>query len=116
MRTRTTQESHGFSRAECQEAINSARPKMAPVRQDRAWGYVWKTVNGEPVKFWIDFHRGRYMYFEYGRKWYRVAYLQANEQKSGRDVLNGAMIDLTSDGHRLLFMKGRIHRQSARAV
>ncbi|WP_445612520.1 hypothetical protein [Geobacillus sp. YF-1] len=97
------------------EAVNSARPKMAPVRQDRAWGYVWKTVNGETVKFWIDFRRGRYMYFEYVRKWYRVAYLQANERKSEHEVLAGAMIDLTVDGHQLLFMKGRIRRQAALA-
>ncbi|TLS32337.1 hypothetical protein [Geobacillus thermoleovorans] len=98
------------------EAINSARPKMAPIRQDRAWGYVWKTVNGERVKFWIDFQRGQYLYFEYGRKWYRVKYLQANGRKSGEDILNGAMIDLTVDGHRLLFMKGRVGRETAQVV
>ncbi|AMV11260.1 hypothetical protein GT3570_10010 [Geobacillus thermoleovorans] len=98
------------------EAINSVRPKMAPIRQDRAWGYVWKTVNGERVKFWIDFQRGQYLYFEYGRKWYRVKYLQADGRKSGEDILNGAMIDLTVDGHQLLLLKGRIRSQTAHAM
>ncbi|KAF6510282.1 hypothetical protein GS8_2439 [Geobacillus stearothermophilus] len=42
--------------------------------------------------------------------------MQANGRKSGEDILNGAMIDLTVDGHRLLFMKGRVGRETAQVV
>jgi hypothetical protein len=98
------------------KAINSSRPKMTNFRQGRSWGYVWKTVNGERVKFWIDFQRGRYMYFQYGRKWYRVQYLQPNEQKTNEDIFNGVLVDLIVDGHKLKLMRGSIQKYVRQAM
>jgi hypothetical protein len=89
------------------KVINSTKPKMTGSHQGRSWGYVLKILNGEYVKFWIDYTRGRYMYFEYEGKWYRVQYLQSNYKKKNQDVFNGVMIDLIVDAQELKLIKGK---------
>jgi hypothetical protein len=93
------------------KVINSNKPKMTDSHQGRSWGYVLKILNGECVKFWIDFTRGRYMYFQYGEKWYRVQYLQSNYKKTNQDVFNGVLIDLIVDGQELKLVKGNIEKK-----
>lgn len=87
--------------------MNSTKPKMTASHLGRSWGYVLKILNGEYVKFWIDYTRGRYMYFEYEEKWYRVQYLQSNYKKKNQDVFNGVMIDLIVDAQELKLIKGK---------
>jgi hypothetical protein len=98
------------------KAINSNEPKMTNSHQGRSWGYVWKTVNGEPTKFWIDFTRGRYLYFQYGRKWYRVQYLQPNVRKTNEDIFNGVLVDLIVDGKELKLLKGNVEKYWKQAI
>lgn len=98
------------------KVINSGRPKMTNFPHKRAWGYVWKTVNGERVKFWFDFAKGLYMYFQYGRKWYRVRYLQSNDKKTNEDIFNGVLIDLSIDGQELKLLKGNVEKYEKQAI
>jgi hypothetical protein len=98
------------------KVFNTARPKMTISHQGRSWGYVLKILNGEYVKFWIDFTRGRYMYFEYQEKWYRVQYLQSNYKKANQDVFNGVLIDLIVDGQELKLIKGNIEKMPLAAM
>ncbi|ANB56316.1 hypothetical protein GFC29_1610 [Anoxybacillus sp. B7M1] len=98
------------------QAINTSKPKMAMSQQGRSWGYVIKRLNGEQTKFWIDFTRGRFMYFEYQGKWYRVQYLQSNYKKNAHDVCQGLMIDLIIDGKELKLVKGNIKKMPLLAM
>jgi hypothetical protein len=98
------------------KATNTAKPKMTLSRQGRSWGYVVKTLNGEPTKFWIDFNRGRYLYFQHRGKWYRVQYLQSNYKKHHFDESLKLMIDLTIDGQELKLLKGNIEKMPLLAM
>ncbi|WP_027407701.1 hypothetical protein [Anoxybacteroides tepidamans] len=98
------------------KVMNTAKPKMTVSQQGRSWGYVIKTLNGEATKFWIDFMRGRYMYFQYGGKWYRVQYLQSNYKRNNHDACQELMIDLTVDGQELKLVKGNIEKMPLLAM
>ncbi|MEC0666862.1 hypothetical protein P8864_13365 [Priestia flexa] len=88
------------------QVFNSAQPKMTDSHQGRSWGYVKKLVNGKPIKFWLDYTWGRFMYFSYNEKWYRVEYLQANDKKQVSGLFNGALIDLILEGEELNLVRG----------
>ena len=98
------------------KVYNSAKPKFSDSSQGRSWGYVTKNLNGELIKFWIEYSRGRYMYFQYEGKWYRVQYLQSNYRKKDHDVFKGVMVDLNIDGHTLKLVKGNIEKRLALAM
>jgi hypothetical protein len=88
------------------KALNTAKPKMGGLHQGRTWGYVPKMLNGQAAKFWIDYTYGRYMYFQWDEKWYRVQHLQSNYKKSHDDVFNGVLINLIVDGQNLKLVRG----------
>ncbi|MFS0905065.1 hypothetical protein AB3N02_18650 [Priestia aryabhattai] len=98
------------------EVFNTARPKMKDAHQGRSWGYVYKSLNGQPTKFWINFTHGRFMYFQVEDKWYRVQYLQSNDKKKTADVFKGALIDLILDGMDLKLVRGNFEKRRLLAL
>ncbi|MBQ4868459.1 hypothetical protein IHQ11_18370 [Priestia megaterium] len=98
------------------EVFNTACPKMKDAHQGRSWGYVYKNLNGQPTKFWIDFTHGRFMYFQVEDKWYRVQYLQSNDKKKTADVFKGALIDLILDGMDLKLVRGNFEKRRLLAL
>ncbi|WP_110114629.1 hypothetical protein [Bacillus sp. CGMCC 1.16541] len=92
------------------KVMNTTRPKMSLTHQGRTWGYVPKRLNGKMAKFWLDYTWGRYMYFQFDDKWYRVQYLQSNYRKANRDVFNGVLINLIVDGQDLKLVRGNIEK------
>jgi len=98
------------------KVYNCGAPKLMDSSQGRTWGYVLKNVNGERIKFWIEYSRGRYMYFQFRDKWYRVRYLQSNYRKKDHDLFKGVMVDLITDGYMLKLVKGNIEKKLAPAI